>query len=177
MSGVQIAVEYVFAWLVRQAGSADGRAEEPADTEQDPELAAGKRRLCEAVARRLGSDPALERAREEASAPDPQLSERTRRRLADSLADATERDPRFAEELRRRAARLPVSDRLRRLDQADAVAGAVYNTISGGSHLGHVVQAGVIAVPSFGAAPRDPRPGGIPNPSPAPEDRTPAEGR
>jgi hypothetical protein len=83
--GVEIAVGYVFAWLV---GRARGRVDEALD--------AGADRLGELVTGRLGGDPALERAAEEAEAGREELSERTRRRLTDSLEDAAERDPAFA---------------------------------------------------------------------------------
>jgi hypothetical protein len=82
--GVEIAVGYVFAWLV---GRARGRVDEALD--------AGADRLGELVTGRLGGDPALERAVEEAEAGQAELSERTRRRLTDSLEDAAERDPAF----------------------------------------------------------------------------------
>ncbi|MGP3968416.1 hypothetical protein [Streptomyces sp. 6N223] len=84
MPGVEIAVGYVFAWLVSKARPVAGRG----DTEVD--------RLGELVTGRLGGDPALERAVEEAEAGQEEPSERTRRRLVDSVADAAERDHDFA---------------------------------------------------------------------------------
>ncbi|MFF5538612.1 hypothetical protein ACFY71_40225 [Streptomyces cinerochromogenes] len=93
--GVEIAVGYVFAWLVAKGRRVAGRA----DAEIDRGLDAGMDRLHDLVSRKLGQDPALERAREEAEAGQTEPSERTRRRLADSLADAAERDGAFAEAL------------------------------------------------------------------------------
>jgi hypothetical protein len=95
VTGVEIAVGYVFAWLVAKGRRVAGRA----DTEIDRSLDAGMDRLHELVSSKLGQDPALERAREEAEAGRAEPSERTRRRLADSLEDAAERDGVFAEAL------------------------------------------------------------------------------
>ncbi|QIZ01063.1 hypothetical protein HEP87_54675 [Streptomyces sp. S1D4-11] len=95
MTGVEIAVGYVFAWAVRKAKRVAGRA----DGEVDRVLDAGMDRLHDVVGRKLGDDPALTRAVEEAEAGQDELSERTKRRLTDSLEDAVERDAGFAEEL------------------------------------------------------------------------------
>lgn len=92
VTGVEIAVGYVFAWLVGKARRVAGRA----DAEVDHGLDAGMDRLHELVSRKLGQDPALERAREEIEAGHDEPSERTRRRLTDSLDDAADRDPAFA---------------------------------------------------------------------------------
>ncbi|WP_217698434.1 hypothetical protein [Streptacidiphilus griseoplanus] len=56
-------------------------------------------RLHQLVSSKLGQDPALERAEEEAGEGQAEPSERTRRRLTDSLEDAAERDPAFSEAL------------------------------------------------------------------------------
>ncbi|MET7887802.1 hypothetical protein [Streptomyces avermitilis] len=95
MTGVEIAVGYVFAWAVRKARRVAGRA----DGEVDRGLDTGMDRLHDLISRKLGEDPALERAREEAEAGQEELSERTRRRLTDSLEEAAERDTGFAEAL------------------------------------------------------------------------------
>jgi hypothetical protein len=95
MTGVEIAVGYVFAWLVRKAK----RVGERADAEVDRSLDAGMNRLHDLVSSRLGDDPALTRATEEAKQELLEPTERTRRRLTDSLEDAAERDPGFAQEL------------------------------------------------------------------------------
>ncbi|MGW2525188.1 hypothetical protein ACWC09_51310 [Streptomyces sp. NPDC001617] len=95
MVGVELAVGYVFAWAVRKARRVGGRA----DAEVDQALHAGMDRLHELIAAKLGQDPALERALEEAESGRKELSERTWRRLVDSLEDVAERDPAFAEAL------------------------------------------------------------------------------
>ncbi|MET8451642.1 hypothetical protein [Streptomyces sp. NPDC005209] len=95
--GAEIAAGYVFAWLARKARRAAGRA----DAEVDQAVDAGMDRLHELVSSRLGPDPALERAGEEAGQGGVELSERTRRRLTDSLEDAAERDEDFAAALER----------------------------------------------------------------------------
>jgi hypothetical protein len=92
MTGIEVAVGYVFAWLVRKAGRVAGRA----DAEVDRGVDAAMDRLHDLVSRRLGQDPALERAAEEAAGGQAEPSERTRRRLTDSLEDAAEHDPDFA---------------------------------------------------------------------------------
>jgi hypothetical protein len=97
MTGIEIAVGYVFAWLVAKARRVAGRA----DAEVDRALDAGMERLHELVSRKLGPDPALERALAEAEAGQQEPSQRTRRRLTDSLEDAAERDVVFAESLER----------------------------------------------------------------------------
>jgi hypothetical protein len=95
MTGIEVAVGYVFAWLVRKAGRVAGRA----DAEVDRGLDAGMDRLHDLVSRKLGPDPALARALEEAESGQEELSGRTRRRLVDSLEDTAERDPDFARAL------------------------------------------------------------------------------
>lgn len=95
LTGVEIAVGYVFAWLVRKAKRVAG----PADTETDRVLDAGMDRLHELVSARLGPDPALKRAQEEAQSGQGELSARTRRRLVDALDEVAERDTAFAQAL------------------------------------------------------------------------------
>ena len=95
MVGVELAVGYLFGWAVRKARRVAGRA----DAEVDQALEAGMDRLHGLITARLGQDPALERAREEAESGREELSERTRRRLVDSLEDVAERDPAFAKAL------------------------------------------------------------------------------
>jgi hypothetical protein len=97
VTGMEIAVGYAFAWLVRKARRVAGRV----DTEFDRGLDAGMDRLQALIDAKLGQDPALERAREEAGAGREALSERTRQRLELALEDAAERDNGFAEALER----------------------------------------------------------------------------
>ncbi|MEV7395295.1 hypothetical protein [Streptomyces sp. NPDC091215] len=114
MTGVEVVVGYMFAWLVRKARRVAGRA----DGEVDRTLDAGMGRLHDLVSRKLGADPALERAQEEAESEQEALTERTRRRLTDSLEDAVERDGEFAAALEQLVEQLRVAD-----GAADAPAG------------------------------------------------------
>nr|QIZ02321.1 chromosome partitioning protein [Streptomyces sp. S1D4-11] len=102
MVGVEIAVGYVFAWLTRKAKASTDRA----DAEVERVLDAGMDRVHELVSRKLGQDPALERAAEEAERGLEEPSERTRRRLTDSIEDEAERDPGFAGRLEELVAQL-----------------------------------------------------------------------
>jgi hypothetical protein len=95
MTGVEIAVGYAFAWAVRKARRVAGRA----DAEVDRGLDAGMDRLHDLISAKLGQDPALERVQGEADAGAEELSDRTRRRLTDSLEEAAERDEAFASAL------------------------------------------------------------------------------
>ncbi|MEU4154225.1 hypothetical protein [Streptomyces sp. NPDC026659] len=94
--GVEIAAGYVFAWAVRKARLIGGRA----DSEVDRALETGMNRLHMLVSSKLGQDPALERALEEAEEGRAELSERTRLRLEGSLDEAVERDGQFATALK-----------------------------------------------------------------------------
>ncbi|MFB7337781.1 hypothetical protein ACFC00_40230 [Streptomyces adustus] len=96
MTGVEIAVGYLCAWLVGKARRVAGRA----DAEVDRGLDAGMDRLHELVSAKLGADPALARAREEAGAGQGEPSERTRQRLVLALEDAAETDQDFAAALK-----------------------------------------------------------------------------
>ncbi|WP_280722006.1 hypothetical protein [Kitasatospora sp. MAA4] len=122
MTGVEIAVGYLFAWMVRKATRVAGRA----DAEVDRALDEGMDRLHEVVSARLGPDPALERAQEEAEAGRDAPSERTRRRLIDAVEDAAERDPGFAQELARALAALQATG------PVDTVIDSGASTASGG---------------------------------------------
>ncbi|MCX5054760.1 MULTISPECIES: hypothetical protein [unclassified Streptomyces] len=97
MTGIEIAVGYMFAWAVRKAKRVGGRA----DAEVDRGLDAGMDRLHDLVSRKLGEDPALHRLAEEAQAGQDQASDRTRQRVQLALEDAAEQDPRFREALDR----------------------------------------------------------------------------
>ncbi|MFF4490519.1 hypothetical protein ACFY0F_29235 [Streptomyces sp. NPDC001544] len=123
MTGVEIAVGYVFAWLVGKARRVAVRA----DTEVDRGLDAGMDRLHELISAKLGQDPALERAREEADAGQEVPSERTRRRLVDSLEDAAEHDPSFAEAL---------EDLVRKLQSAVAAGSGGVSATGDGQAIG-----------------------------------------
>ncbi|MGW5350344.1 hypothetical protein ACWERV_07475 [Streptomyces sp. NPDC004031] len=156
MTGVEIAVGYVFAYLVRKARRVAGRA----DAEIDRGLDAGMDRLHGLVSAKLGQDPALERAAEEAGAGQDEPSERTRRRLADSLDDAAEHDPDFARVLK---------DLVERLQAAEKAAPGGVSASGGGQAIGGSVTitaedgsaaALTMGDVTIGARPADPhRPG------------------
>ena len=132
MTGIEIAVVYLFAWAVRKSKRVAGRA----DAEVDRGLDAGMDRLHELVSRKLGPDPALERALEEAESGQEEPSERTRNRLTASLADAAERDLDFAEALAASVAELQTAAPLSAPVGSGAVSG---NTFSGPTavQIGH----------------------------------------
>jgi hypothetical protein len=94
VTGAEIAVGYLCAWLVAKARRVAGRA----DAEVDRGLDAGMERLHDLVSGALGDDPALERAAEEADSGE--VSVRTRRRLTDALDEAAEQDAELASALR-----------------------------------------------------------------------------
>jgi hypothetical protein len=97
MTGVEIAVGYVFAWAVRKAKRVAGRA----DQEVDRTLDGAMDRLDDLVRRKLGEDTALQRLTLEAAEGQDEASERTRQRVQLALEDAAEQDLAFAEALER----------------------------------------------------------------------------
>ncbi|MFE6053976.1 hypothetical protein ACFQ6N_24760 [Kitasatospora sp. NPDC056446] len=123
MTGIEVAVGYVFAWLVGKVG----RVADRADGEVDRALDAGMDRLHTLVSGRIGADPALERAEQEAAAGQDEPSERTRRRLVDSLEDAAERDPAFGRALQDLVDELRASDRSPRPAGGPTVSGNTFN--------------------------------------------------
>ncbi|WP_051709062.1 hypothetical protein [Streptomyces sp. NRRL S-350] len=149
--GVEVAVGYVFAWLVRKAKRAAGRA----DGEVDRALDVGMDRLHDLVATKLGQDPALQRAGEEAEAGRGELSERTRRRLVDSLEDAAERDGDFARALTELVGQLQAAGSgVSASGQGVAVGGNVEIRAEGGSAA--ALQMGEVTI---GVPPNPPLPG------------------
>jgi hypothetical protein len=103
VTGVEIAVGYVCAYLVRKAR----RAGQQADAEVDRVVDAGMERVHDLVSGALGEDPALELAAEQARIG--AVSERTRRRLTDAVDEAAENDRAFADALQRAVERLQAS--------------------------------------------------------------------
>ncbi|MEW1777109.1 hypothetical protein [Streptomyces sp. NPDC086777] len=97
MTGIEIAVGYVFAWAVRKAKRVAGRA----DQEVDRTLDGAMDRLDDLVRRKLGEDTALQRLTLEAADGRDEPSERSRRRVQLALEDAAEQDLAFAEALER----------------------------------------------------------------------------
>ncbi|MFE9435823.1 hypothetical protein [Streptomyces sp. NPDC006640] len=95
MTGVEIAIGYVFAWAVGKARKVAGRA----DAEVDLALDGAMDRVHGVVARRLGNDPELERLEAEAAAGQDQPSALTRQRVEDVVSRAVAEDADFAREL------------------------------------------------------------------------------
>jgi hypothetical protein len=95
MTGLEIAVGYLFAWAVRKARRVAGRA----DQEVDRGLDAGMDRLHDLVSRKLGNDPALEQLSDEAEAGRQEPRSRTAQRVVLALEDAAEGDTEFADAL------------------------------------------------------------------------------
>lgn len=93
MFGAEVAVGYLAAWAVAKAR----RIGAPADAEVNRVLDVVATRLHEVVSAKLGSDPALTALEQESTSGSP--SERTKRRVRDSLDEALEKDPFFAEQV------------------------------------------------------------------------------
>lgn len=134
MTGAEIAAGYVFAWLAGKARRVANRA----DAEVDRGLDAGMERLHNLVSARLGQDPALRRAREEAAAGRDEPSQHTRRWLTDSLRDAAEHDAAFAAALENlvralQAATAPGDGGVAASDDGPAIGGNVDIRAEGGS--------------------------------------------
>lgn len=87
--GLELIAGYLVAWGVRKAR----RAGERLDSDVDEVLDAGLDRLHDLVVTKLGDDPAVTRLEVEAAAGE--VSERTRRRVADAVAEAAEWDVTF----------------------------------------------------------------------------------
>jgi hypothetical protein len=95
VTGIEIAIGYLFAWAVRKAQRVAGRA----DGEIDRALDTGMDRLHDVVSRKLGNDPVLHRLTEEAASGRESPSERTRQRVLLALEEADETDAGFAADL------------------------------------------------------------------------------
>ncbi|WP_238565822.1 tetratricopeptide repeat protein, partial [Streptomyces acidiscabies] len=125
MTRVEAAVEYVCAWLVRRPVGADGGSGGPGG------------QLHDLIGRRLGGDPALERARVEVENGRGAIAEHTRRRLVASVEDAVKADGRFAVELGRLVEQVRAAGA-----GADAVAGDHVDFRSGAFDGGPVLGKG-----------------------------------
>ncbi|MER8012503.1 hypothetical protein [Streptomyces sp. NPDC094149] len=102
MTGIEIAIGYLFGWAVRKAQHVAGRA----DGEVDRALDAGMERLHDAVSRKLGNDPALEQLTQEAASGREAPSDRTRQRVLLALEEAHTTDTGFAADLEQTVAHL-----------------------------------------------------------------------
>jgi hypothetical protein len=86
--GLEVAAGYLIAWVTRKARRAGKQLDADADLILDTELD----RLHDLIAAKLGTDPALGQLEQQAAA-DQEVSDRTRRRVEDALADAADADP------------------------------------------------------------------------------------
>ncbi|MFJ9121904.1 hypothetical protein ACIRJO_41040 [Streptomyces sp. NPDC102394] len=102
MTGIEIAIGYLFGWAVRKAQRVAGRA----DGEVDRALDVGMERLHDMVSRKLGRDPALDRLAQEAASGCETPSERTRQRVLLALEEAHTTDTGFAADLDQAVAHL-----------------------------------------------------------------------
>ena len=129
--GLELVAGYLIAWATRKGRRAGARLDAEADLVLDAELD----RLHELVAAKLGPDSALAKL-EHSAGTGAEVSERTRRRVADALDEAADDDPRFAEQL---AAVLSVLQHLAPTavlaagDRAAAAGRDVHITAHGGS--------------------------------------------
>ena len=159
VAGLELVVGYLIAWSVGKARRAGARLDDDVDLVIDVELD----RLHDVVVAKLGADPALNKL-EQAVAATGEVSERTRRRVADALADAADDDHEFAatlaallSELQRVGAAAPAVPASG--DRSAAVGRDAHATADHGSvaalTMGDVTQGGPPAGP-----PRPGRPGG-----------------
>jgi len=92
--GLELVAGYLSAWAVRKARRVGAKT----DSEVDRVLDAWSARLHDLITANLVDDPAVARLEREATAGI--HSERTRRRVQDTVDQAAEDDPAFAERLR-----------------------------------------------------------------------------
>jgi hypothetical protein len=129
--GAEIAVGYVFAWLVSKARHAGQRADGQVDAALDAGVDRLGEKLHDLVAGRLSGDASLERLGAEATRELEGPSERTVQRVALALHDAADDDPQFG---------AAVEDLVRQLQDAHRASGAV-SAADGGVAIGGSVQA------------------------------------
>jgi hypothetical protein len=157
--GAELAVGYVFAWLMRKGKRVGGRADEQVDTALDAGVDRAGEKLYELVAGKLQDDPALERLTGEAArgleAPSPRLAQR----VALALEDAADDDAPFSaalEELVKSLQAAESSDRraVRAGDGGLAVGGSVLIHAEGGSFAAGVVRDVHVGNPSMPGPPK-----------------------
>ena len=101
MTGLELVAGYLVAWGVRKLKRAGKRLDE----ETDEVIDAGLDRLHDAIAGKLGADPALVKLEADVSR-GLEPGDRTRRRVQDAVEEAAEDDPDFAAVLEALLARL-----------------------------------------------------------------------
>lgn len=104
--GIEIAVGFLIAWVVRKAGRVGRRV----DTEVDQVLDAGLDRLHDLVVAKLGGDPALEKLQSEAGESG-EVGARTQARVRLALEEAAEQDLAFAAEFEAAVAQVQAAQR------------------------------------------------------------------
>jgi len=155
--GLELAAGYLIAWVVQKARRAGGRLNADADLILDTEL----NRLHDLVVSKLGPDPALTKL-EQTAAAGMEVSDLTRRRVADALEQAADDDPSFSEQLTAVLSALKgiaPSVALAVGERSAAVSGDLHITADGGS-----AAAQTMGDVTLGSRPPDPpgpgRPGG-----------------
>ena len=126
MVGAEIAVGYMFAWLVRKARRAGERADGQVDAALDAGVDRLGQKLHDLVAGRLHGDTALERLTSEAQQELEAPSARLVQRVALALEDAADDDPEFG---------ATVQDLVRRLQEAERTGSSV-SAAGGGLAVG-----------------------------------------
>jgi type II secretory pathway component GspD/PulD (secretin) len=106
MFGLELVAGYLAAWAVRKAR----RAGQQLDQDTNDIIDAALDRLHEIIAAKLGHDPAVAQLEADA-AQGLELSDRTVRRVQDSVAEAAEADPQFAALLQQALAHLDRAER------------------------------------------------------------------
>ena len=101
MVGLELVAGYLVAWGVRKLKRVGNRLDE----ETDEVIDAGLDRLHDAIADKLGADPALVKLEGDVSR-GLEPGDRTRRRVQDAVEEAAEDDPDFAAALETLLARL-----------------------------------------------------------------------
>lgn len=102
MSGLEVAVGFLIAWVARRARHVGDRVDGMADSALDK----GLDRLRTLVSGKLRDDPALESLEKQAEEQNVEVRETTRERVRLALADAAEDDPDFATALEKAVAEL-----------------------------------------------------------------------
>jgi len=160
---VELVTGYLVAWALRKAR----RVGAGLDRDVDGVLDVSLERLHQAVDRKLGNDPAVEKLTAEAVTAE-SVSDRTRRRVSDAVAEAAEGDPAFGGTLRAVLAELA-----RSAPAAAAIAGGGRAAAVGGDAEIGADHGGAAALTmgdvTIGAFPPDPsgpgRRGGRPDPA------------
>lgn len=143
MVGAELAVGYLFAWLVRKAKRAGERADEHVDAALDAGVDQLSAKLHELVSGRLHGDPALERLSGEARKALESPSPRVATRVALALEDAAGEDEQFGADVEELVRRIQAVERPVKAVGGVAVGGDITVHARGGSVALGVVQGDV----------------------------------